>query len=146
MPTINDLLERKGREVVSVGPDETVYRAVEILIEKKIGSVVVRDAENEILGILTERDVLRVAYDQPERIKTAKVSEFMTKDLVCGVPEDDLDYVMDMMTRNRFRRRPVMQDGKLVGLLSIGDVVKALKSAHEYENRQLQSYIAGGYS
>ena len=146
MPTINDLLEKKGREVVTVGPDETVYCAVEILIEKKIGSVLVRDAEHEILGILTERDILRVAHDQPERIKTAKVSEFMTRDLVFGVPEDDLDYVMDMMTRNRFRRLPVMKDGKLVGLLSIGDVVKALKSAKEYENRQLQSYITGGYS
>ncbi len=69
----------------------------------------------------------------------------MTSDVICGVPEDDLDYVMNMMTEKRFRRMPVVVDGKVAGLISIGDVVKALKSATEYEVRQLQSYITGAY-
>ena len=69
----------------------------------------------------------------------------MTEDVVCGVPEDDLDYVMNVMTEKRFRRMPVISGGRLAGIVSIGDVVKALKSAKEYEVRQLQSYISGAY-
>jgi CBS domain-containing protein len=141
MKSMRDILEEKGRDVVSVTSEHTVLEAIGKLIRHRIGSLVVLDGA-EVSGILTERDVLKIVHEARERIDTAKVSEFMTKDVVCAVPEDDLDYVMDVMTRNRFRRMPVVEDGHVVGIVSIGDIVKAAKSEKEYENRLLREYIA----
>lgn len=144
MPTIQDVLGNKGAEVVTIGPGETVHRAVEILNDHRIGAVVVRTGDGAVVGIITERDILRAVQDRAGKIDSATVSEFMTGDLHCGLPDDDLDYVMSMMTENRFRHLPVMSHGELVGIVSIGDVVNALKSARDYENRMLKDYI-GGY-
>ena len=146
MPTINDVLKEKGPEVVSISPDHTIKDAIAELVDRRIGCLLVTDAKGDVAGIITERDMLRVVHSQPAAWDQVKVSEYMTSDVICGVPEDDLDYVMNMMTEKRFRRMPVVVDGKVAGLISIGDVVKALKSATEYEVRQLQSYISGAYA
>lgn len=141
MATIRDVLDAKGSEVVTIGPHRTVFEAIGRLIERKIGALLVRDDEGRIAGIITERDVLRLVHHHPDRLRTAEVSEFMTPDLVYGVPEDDLDYVMSVMTKQRFRHMPVLDDGRLCGVVSIGDVVKTLNSTHEYELRLLRDYI-----
>ncbi len=146
MPTIKDVLREKGAEVISISPGHTIKDAIAELVDRRIGSLLVTDTEGEVVGIITERDILRVVHSQSAGLSRAKVSEYMTTEVCCGVPEDDLDYVMNVMTEKRFRRMPVVEDGKVVGLVSIGDVVKALKSATEYEVRQLQSYISGAYA
>jgi len=141
MATIRDVLAEKGSEVVSVRPDATIHEAIEELVGRRIGCLLVREGDGNVVGILTERDILRIVHQDPTRLREARVVEHMTQDLICAVPEDDLDYAMNVMTENRFRRMPVMEGDDLVGIISIGDVVKALKSATEYEVRMLRKYI-----
>jgi CBS domain-containing protein len=145
MITIGDLLENKGREVISVTPEITIFAALQVFKQNKIGSLLVIDQTGDTKGIITERDILYWVHEHYEQIKTIQVTEVMTKDVVVGNPDDDLDYAMSIMTRFRFRHMPVIGNGKLVGIISIGDVVKALKSQKEYDNKMLHDYITGKY-
>lgn len=140
--TIRDILQSKGSNVVTVTPERTVLDAMRLLMRHRIGALLVTEGE-EIRGIITERDVLRVGAEDPDALRTARVEDAMTADLVVGVAEDDLDYVMGVMTRNRIRHLPIVQDGRLAGILSIGDVVNACRSSVEAENRYLRDYILG---
>ena len=139
---IRDILRTKGHEVVTASPDQTVLAAMKTLVQHNIGAVVVTDGD-EIAGILTERDVLRLGAKDPAALGTKKVGEVMTKDLVIGVLDDDLEYVMGVMSRNRIRHLPVLEDERLAGILSIGDVVNACRKNAESENRYLKDYIQG---
>lgn len=139
---IEQILQSKNRHVVTVDPDRTVLDAMKVLVNHGIGSVVVVQG-SEILGILTERDVLRLGATSPAQFAERRVGETMTRELIVAVPTDDLDYAMDVMTRNRIRHLPVVQDGELVGILSIGDVVNAVRRTVESENRYLRDYIHG---
>ncbi len=139
---IRDLLASKGEDVVTVTPELTVLGAMRTLVERNIGSVVVVAGE-KVQGILTERDVLRLGASDPDRLETSLVGDAMVTDLVVAVPDDDLPYVMEIMTRNRVRHLPVIDDDRLVGILSIGDVVNALRTTAEVENRNLRDYIHG---
>ena len=139
---IRDILGSKGREVVTVSPEETVLDAVCTLVGHRIGAVVVVQ-EEEILGILSERDVLRLTARSPDQLRTTPVRELMTTELVVGVEDDSLDYVMGIMTRNRVRHLPVVEERRLVGIVSIGDVVNAMRREVEGENRHLKDYIQG---
>lgn len=139
---IRNLLAAKGEDVVTVTPELTVLRAMRILVEHNIGSVVVVD-DGKVKGILTERDILRLGADDPDRLETSLVGDTMVTDLVVAVPDDDLPYVMEVMTRNRVRHLPIIEDERLVGILSIGDVVNTLRTTAEVENRYLRRYIHG---
>jgi CBS domain-containing protein len=139
---MHEILGRKGHRVVTVGPGGTVADAVRLLVEHGIGSVVVTEGD-EILGILTERDVLRLADRDPGELRTRRVEEVMTRDLIVAEPSDDVAYVMEVMTRNRIRHLPVLEEGQLRGLISIGDVVNALRNDVEAENRYLRDYVQG---
>lgn len=141
MARIGDVLNEKGGEVASVSPDTTIHVAIEELVGRKIGCLLIRDGDGPVIGILTERDILRIVHQDPGGFAEATVGDHMTKDVVCAVPDDDLDYAMNVMTKNRFRRMPVQDGDDLVGIISIGDVVKALKSEKEYEVRMLRRYI-----
>ncbi len=145
MPTISDVLKEKGAEVITISPGHTIKDAISELVDRRIGSLLVTDEGGDVAGIITERDILRLVHGSPADLDRMRVGDHMTCEVICGVPEDDLDYVMNVMTGKRLRRMPVVEDGKVVGLVSIGDVVKALKSATEYEVRQLQSYITSAY-
>lgn len=140
---IRDILGSKGRDVITAAPDHPVLAAVKTLSEHRIGALVVLRGE-EIVGIVSERDVLNLVAGDPERVPVARVEEIMTRDLIVGVPEDGLDYVMNIMTQNRIRHLPIVTDGRLEGILSIGDVVNALRKTVESENRHLKDYIQGG--
>lgn len=140
---ILDTLRRKGADVVTIAPDRSVLEAMHLLVHHNIGAVVVV-ADDEILGILSERDVLRLGAEDPDRLRTAEVSEAMTTDLVVAVPEDPIQYAAAIMTKNRIRHLPIMEDGELRGIVSIGDVVNAIRGEIEVENRYLRSYIQGG--
>jgi CBS domain-containing protein len=141
---IRELLEKKGYEVVTVPPSLPFQDAMRLLVEHNIGSVVV--AEDQVVqGILTERDVLRLAAKDPVAMASLKVEDIMTRDVVVGLPEDTVDYVMEIMTRNRIRHLPVVDDGWMHGILSIGDVVDALRTKVEVENRYMRDYIQGKF-
>lgn len=137
-----DILREKGHEVVTTTPDRSVLEAMRILVDHDIGSVVVMEG-GELRGILTERDVLRLATRDPGLLETTSVADAMTRDLVLGVPEDDIEELMNTMTENRIRHLPVLQDGELLGLVSIGDVVKTSRDRMRRENRHLRDYIRG---
>lgn len=140
--TIRDILRGKGAAVVTVSPDATVLDAMRTLVQHDIGAVVVTE-DGEIRGILSERDVLRAGAVDVGRLSTARVRDLMTADVVAGVPSADIRAVMDTMTERRIRHLPVVEDGRLCGLVSIGDVVNALRRTTEEEVHYLQAYITG---
>jgi CBS domain-containing protein len=139
---IRDILRTKGSEVITVGPDQPVIAAVQILAEHRIGALVVTAGE-EIRGIISERDVLNLVAGSPEAVGATPVQDIMTSDLIVGVEDDDLDYVMNSMTNNRVRHLPIVDHGRLVGIVSIGDVVNEVRRSVESENRHLKDYIHG---
>ena len=140
---IKEILKRKGDHVHSIGPDETLKDAMSRLVEHNIGSLMVKAPEGEILGIITERDILRQCAAGKKGPDGIRVSDVMTKDLIIGLPDDDLNYVMGIMTKNRIRHLPVMDGDELEGIISIGDVVNAHLREAEFENRMLKDYIHG---
>ena len=143
---VSDLLKSKGSGVYTIESHSTMAETLKRMIENKVGSLVVIDAVHSPVGIITERDILRILESKlnTEWRKTA-VGDLMTKDILIGVPSDDVDYIMALMTENRFRHVPIMSDGKLVGLISIGDIVKSMLKDIKAENHYLSDYIAGKY-
>ena len=138
---IRDILAIKGEHVHTIEPNRTILDAVVLLVEHGIGALLVRDAGGAVAGIISERDVLRVCRERSSALGTIRISDVMTKDLVICVPDDDIDYAMGIVTKNRVRHLPVMDDGRVAGMISIGDLVKARLDAVEYENRYLREYI-----
>lgn len=139
---IRDILRTKGHDVITVGPDQSVLAAVQILSEHRIGALVVRSGE-EVVGIISERDVLNLVARDPSALAATRVTDVMTTNVIVGVAEDEVDYVMSIMTNNRIRHLPIMGESALIGLVSIGDVVNALRRSVEAENRHLKDYIHG---
>lgn len=139
---LRDILRRKGSDVVTASPDQTVLEAMRILVAHGIGAVVVMEGDR-IRGILSERDVLRLGSRDPSLLSSTPVGEAMTADLVIGVADDDMHYAMNVMTENRIRHLPIVRDGRLDGIVSIGDLVNACRSQAEFENRHLKDYIQG---
>lgn len=140
---IVDILREKGADVVTIGPERSVHHAIQTLVEHNIGSLVVRGKGGEIVGIITERDILRECARGSGRLQTCRVRDAMTTELMIGVPDDNLDYVMGIMTKNRIRHLPIMDEENLRGIISIGDVVNALRRQTEFENRMMKDYIHG---
>ena len=139
---IHEMLGRKGQVVHTIGRGETVSQAVRLLVNHGVGSLVVVEGK-AVAGIITERDVLRLADRMPDRLGTVTVDEAMTRELVLVTPGDDVAHVMEVMTRNRVRHLPVMEGDELVGIISIGDVVNELRRDAESENEHLKSYVQG---
>lgn len=139
---IRRLLDKKGGDVVTVPPYFPLQDVMRLLVQHNIGSVVVSE-DRVVQGILTERDVLRLAAEDPAGMAALKAEDIMTRDVFVGIPDDTLDYVMEIMTRNRIRHLPIVDDGWMVGILSIGDVVSALRTETEAENRHMRDYIQG---
>ncbi len=140
---IQQILSSKGTDVSTIAPDLTVEDALTQLVDQHIGSLMVQGEEGEMLGIITERDILRLTHENPGVFRKVAVSEVMTKELVIGAPTDSVNRVMGLMTKHRVRHLPIVDDGKLVGLISIGDVVKAQLLEVNSENEQLRDYILG---
>ena len=138
---LREILEIKGAYVHTIDPDRSVLDAVVLLVQHGIGALLVRDGHGAVAGIISERDVLRVCRDRGAELGTTRVGDVMTTDLVICVPDDDVDYAMGIVTKNRVRHLPVMDGDRVVGMISIGDLVKARLDAAEYENRYLREYI-----
>jgi len=142
MGTVESILKTKGHQVWSVTPQSTVLDALRMMAEHEIGAVLVLQKE-ELLGIITERDYARKVVLAGRSSKDAKVSEVMTTNMVCVAPERSVDECMALMTDKRLRHLPVLKDRRVVGLISIGDLVKSKIDDQEFTIAQLQSYIAG---
>jgi CBS domain-containing protein len=140
---IKDILRDKGADVVTVGGSATVHDAVMRLNKHNVGSLVVTADNDIVVGIITERDILREVAERCDKIVDRLVIDVMSRDVIIGVPEDDLGYVIGIMTKNRIRHLPVMDDSGLAGIVSIGDVVRAHLQNAVYENRMLRDYIHG---
>lgn len=120
---IKDLLRIENRPVVSIGPDETISAAVRKLIEYNRGSLAVCDDKGALVGIVTERDIVRKCFARIDTCNNAKIREVMTKEVVIGTPEDDADYAVMVMKQKRIRHLPIVDNGKVVGMVSMRDVL-----------------------
>jgi CBS domain-containing protein len=139
---IATILARKGVAVVTIRPEHTLREALAVLAQHSIGALVVSDATGALVGILSERDIVREAV-RNERFFTLPVSAIMTKDVITGQPDDDLNAVAMTMTNKRFRHLPVLDGGKIVGIISLGDVVKAQRDEYLGEVDTLQTQLLG---
>lgn len=140
--TIASILARKGVKVVTIRPEQTLREALAMLAQHAIGALVVTDATGTLVGMLSERDIVREAV-RNERFFDLGVSAIMTKTVITGQPSDDLSAVAITMTNKRFRHLPVLDAGKLVGLISLGDVMKAQRDEYLGEVDTLQTQIIG---
>jgi CBS domain-containing protein len=145
MTKIKEVLEKKAVEVIWVRPSDTVYDAIHQMVNHNIGAVLVVSEEENLVGIFTERDILKECVRRSDKLKTTSIESVMTTDLIIGLPGDDVDYIMGIMTENKVRHIPILEDKHIMGIVSIGDLVKfQLHDAH-YENRYLKDYIMGKY-
>jgi CBS domain-containing protein len=142
---VRDCLEMKGERLITVGPDDTVETAIRKLVDNKIGAMPVCDGKGNLIGIVSERDLLKECAQQAKNIDKTRIKDVMTTDVVIGILEDDLDYVMDIMTQRGIRHLPIMDGPKLEGMVSIRDVVDIQLEKSKAEARFLNDYISGGY-
>ena len=140
---IEDILRSKGREVVTITESQSVLDAARVLVERNIGGLVVMEGERTT-GIITERDVLRLAAGAPGELESVLVGSAMTREVITAGPQDQLTEMMDVMTENKIRHLPIMEGDRLVGIISIGDLVNACRVSADAENVHLRQYIQGG--
>jgi CBS domain-containing protein len=138
---ISDILRNKGLGAITVDPDRPIQEALRMLVDENIGALVV--FEGGMRGIITERDLLRYAATDVVRLQTARVRDLMTSDVVTITPDADIDQVMDIMNARQIRHLPVVANGVLCGMISMRDVVNALRQNVEAENQHLHAYITG---
>jgi CBS domain-containing protein len=139
--TVSTILVGKGRGIISLPPHKTMHEAAKILADKKIGAVIVTDTGGEIKGILSERDIVRALGKHGADVLDDAVLSHMTSKVVTCLESQTIAEVMELMTRGRFRHLPVLKDGQLIGIISIGDVVKHKIEEAEAESRSLRDYI-----
>ena len=137
------LLETNGRQLISIGPDASVREALYLLVMHKIGSLPVLDSSGNLVGIFTERDVLLGECGDSERFHRQMISEVMTRDPISCTTNDSVHEAMDKMSRNNVGQLPVMEEDKVVGLVSVADLIKSLHSQSEAEKEHLMAYIHG---
>ena len=138
--TVRAILDSKGHQILSVEPEAKLAAAVKVLGERKIGAVLVM-SKGRIEGILSERDIVRVLSERGASVLEEAVSEVMTRKVVSCRQSDTVAGIMEMMTLGKFRHLPVLEEGRVVGLISIGDVVKWRVREFEHEQEALRAYI-----
>jgi len=140
---IGQILGAKGSDVVTTRPDASIAEVAHLLDDKHIGAVVVVDGRGKLKGIISERDIARGVAVHGAKLPEKKVKDLMTTDVITCAPEDGLETLMQTMTAGRFRHLPVVRDGRMIGIISIGDVVKHRLQELETETHLLHDYIAG---
>lgn len=141
---VANILKSKGSHVVSVAPTDTLVEVCSILIREGIGAVVVRDASGRVVGLLGERDIVRALARNGEAALQLTTESVMMRDVTFCAPSDTVDSVMQRMTDRRVRHLPAIDRGQLVGIISIGDVVKSRLAESQREAEELRKYIATG--
>ena len=138
---LRSILATKSRQIITIKPEQTLAEALKVLKQHNIGALVVLGAEGEVAGIISERDIVRVAADNRDFFGL-KVEQVMTRDVVLGIPEDDVIHVAHVMTERRFRHLPVVDaDERVIGIVSIGDVLKSQRDKFMGEIDTLETQI-----
>ncbi|CAG0982716.1 Arabinose 5-phosphate isomerase KdsD [Methylophilaceae bacterium] len=143
MKTVRQLLESKGHEVLSVTPDSIVYDALLVMAEKRVGALVVIDGSGHLAGIFSERDYAREVALKGKTSRTTKIQEVMSTTVITVTPDQLVDECMELMSGKRIRHLPVIENEKVIGVLSIGDLVKETIAYQQFLIKQLESYIQG---
>ncbi len=142
MKLVKHLLDTKGRHIISVKPDASVLDAIKLMADKAIGSLVVMD-DDELCGILSERDYARKVIIKGRSSESTRVSEIMTAKVITTSSAQTVADCMELMTEKRIRHLPVLEDNKVIGMISIGDLVQAIIADQQEEIEQLEQYISG---
>lgn len=140
MKKVKEILDTKGRDVWSVGPTESVYDAMKLMADKGVGALIVMEG-TKVAGIISERDYARKVILQGRSSRTTQVKEIMTARVVYAQPDQNIEECMALMTEKRVRHLPVMDGGQLVGVISIGDLVKGIIAEQKFIIEQLERYI-----
>jgi CBS domain-containing protein len=142
MDRVKDVLDTKGHDVWTISPDASVFDALKMMASKEVGALIVLK-ENKVVGIVSERDYARAVELRGKSSRETSVGEIMTRKVAYVRPENSIEECMALMTYKRIRHLPVMQDDRLTGVVSIGDVVKAIISEQQFVIQQLENYISG---
>lgn len=145
MSTVRSILDQKGSEVITILPTDTLAQAILKLTQHRIGAVLVLDAQGVIKGILSERDIIKHLAGRIELSTTVPASDVMTKGVTYVKPHQSLEECLQLMTTGRFRHLPVVDNDAVVGLVSIGDVVKAVLADRDFQIGQLEYYITNTF-
>ena len=140
MISVKQLLDKKGHEVWSISADATVYECIQMMDEKHVGALTVM-TNNKLVGVISERDYARKVIVKGLSSKETKVKDIMTKDVYHTIPEQNIDECLVMMNKYRIRHLPAVDNGKLIGMISIGDVVKEIIEEQQYTIQQLENCI-----
>lgn len=141
---VSDLIAAKGSLVFSIPPDATVFEAIRTMVDRNVGALLVME-DDRVVGIITERDYLRRVALEGRSSRTTAVREIMTPEVVVVTPDRELEQAMAVMTERRIRHLPVLDGGRLAGIISIGDIVKHLSATRKAEIQYLRDYIVGRY-
>jgi CBS domain-containing protein len=144
MKYVREILEKKGKDVWSIAPEVTMYEALKLMAEKDVGALLVIK-NDKVVGIVSERDYARKVILHGKSSKEISVSEIMTHDVICISPSTEVEQAMAIMSEKKIRHLPVMEDEKLAGIISIGDVVKAIIDQKDFVIVELTRYITGSY-
>jgi CBS domain-containing protein len=142
MQTVDQLLKAKGGQIFSIAPVDSVLRSIELMANRHVGALLVMD-QDSLLGIVSERDYARKVILKNRSSRDTPVADIMTSPAVTVTPQDTVHHCMALMTEGRFRHLPVVESGRVVGMLSIGDLVKAVIEEQGQQIEQLERYIAG---
>ncbi len=143
MKLVKHLLDTKGRDITSIAPDASVFDAIKLMADKSIGSLVVLDDDEKLLGIVTERDYARKVIVKGRSSRETRVEEIMTSNVVTASSDHRVDQCMEMMTEMKIRHLPVVEDNQIIGMISIGDLVQAIIADQQEEIQHLEQYISG---
>ncbi len=143
MKLVRHLLDVKGTNIISISPAASVYDAIKLMADESIGSLVVMDEHENIAGIVTERDYARKVIIQDRSSKDTRVEEIMSTDVMTATSDDSVRSCMERMTENKVRHLPVVEDGRVIAMVSIGDLVQAVIADQQEEIEHLEHYISG---
>jgi CBS domain-containing protein len=142
MKLVKHLLDAKGRNVISIAPDASVFDAIKVMADESIGSVVVLDENGKLAGIVTERDYARKVIVMGRSSKDTRVAEIMTTDVLTAASDHTVNACMEIMTDRKIRHLPVVEDGRVIAMISIGDLVQAIIADQKEEIEHLEHYIS----
>ena len=142
---VKDVLICKQRELITAQPATTIKQAMQLLIDNKISSLPVVDENQKLVGIISDKDIFKKIHETEADYRVFTVGQMMTTELIVGLAEDELSYIAGLMTNNRIRHIPIVEQDRIIGIISVGDIIKTQMEHIKIENRYLKQYLSGSY-